>query len=77
MVEGDFDRLTRIFSNLLTSAAKYARCACTSDDVGCPYRMGQRQEHQRTREAGFDWHLLKPIDPNEVDKVLGRVAGYA
>ena len=31
---------------------------------------GQKQDHQRTREAGFDWHLLKPIDRNELDKVL-------
>ncbi len=31
---------------------------------------GQEQDHERTREAGFDWHLLKPIDRNELDKVL-------
>lgn len=31
---------------------------------------GQKQDHQRTREAGFDLHLLKPIDLNELDKIL-------
>ena len=31
---------------------------------------GQQQDHQRTREAGFDWHLLKPIDRTELAKVL-------
>lgn len=31
---------------------------------------GQKQDHQRTREAGFDWHLLKPIDGSELAKVL-------
>src|ERR1700730_8011226 len=31
---------------------------------------GLEQDHQRTREAGFNWHLLKPIDPDELNKVL-------
>ena len=31
---------------------------------------GQQQDHERTRAAGFDWHLLKPIDPNDLAKVL-------
>ena len=31
---------------------------------------GQRQHHQDTQEAGFDWHLLKPIDHKELEKVL-------
>ena len=35
---------------------------------------GQTQHHQRTREAGFDWHLLKPIDRNELEKVLAAAA---
>jgi PAS domain S-box-containing protein len=33
--------------------------------------LGQKRDHQRTRDAGFDWHLLKPIDRDELDKVLG------
>jgi PAS domain S-box-containing protein len=31
---------------------------------------GQTQDQQRTREAGFDLHLLKPISRAELDKVL-------
>jgi CheY-like chemotaxis protein len=31
---------------------------------------GQEQDQQRTREAGFDLHLLKPINRDELDKVL-------
>jgi CheY-like chemotaxis protein len=31
---------------------------------------GQEQDQQRTREAGFDLHLLKPINRAELDKVL-------
>ena len=31
---------------------------------------GQEHDHQRTREAGFDAHLLKPIDPVALDKLL-------
>jgi CheY-like chemotaxis protein len=42
---------------------------------------GQEQDFQRTREAGFDLHLLKPIDPDELDKLLAapadRVANVA
>jgi len=35
---------------------------------------GQKRDHERTREAGFDWHLLKPIDGNELDKILAAAA---
>ena len=31
---------------------------------------GQEQDQRRTREAGFDLHLLKPINRDELDKVL-------
>jgi PAS domain S-box-containing protein len=31
---------------------------------------GQKQDQQRTREAGFDVHLVKPINRAELDKVL-------
>jgi signal transduction histidine kinase/CheY-like chemotaxis protein len=36
---------------------------------------GQEQDFQRTRVAGFDLHLLKPIDPDELDKLLAAPAG--
>ena len=35
---------------------------------------GQEHDHQRTREAGFDLHLLKPIDLLELEKLLAAPA---
>ncbi len=34
---------------------------------------GQEDDRQRTREAGFDHHLVKPIDTNNVMKLLADV----
>ena len=31
---------------------------------------GQDHDHQRTRDAGFDGHMLKPIDPLALDRLL-------
>ena len=31
---------------------------------------GQEGDRQRARDAGFDRHLVKPVDPNEVDAIL-------
>lgn len=31
---------------------------------------GQPDDRQRARTAGFDRHLIKPIDPAEVDRLL-------
>jgi len=31
---------------------------------------GQEQDKQRSREAGFDHHLVKPIDPSALDRLL-------
>jgi CheY-like chemotaxis protein len=33
---------------------------------------GQEQDRMSTREAGFDGHLVKPVDLNALDDVLGR-----
>ena len=30
---------------------------------------GQEEDRRRTREAGFDHHLVKPADPDELDRV--------
>ena len=38
---------------------------------------GQEHDQQRTREAGFDHHLLKPIDPAELAKLLAVPAARA
>ena len=32
---------------------------------------GQAEDKQRSRDAGFDHHLTKPIDVAEVEKILG------
>ena len=33
---------------------------------------GQPSDRQRTHEAGFDLHLVKPIDPEELLRVLNQ-----
>jgi signal transduction histidine kinase/response regulator RpfG family c-di-GMP phosphodiesterase len=33
---------------------------------------GQAEDLRRSREAGFDIHLIKPVDPSEVQDVLAR-----
>ncbi len=35
---------------------------------------GQEQDRRRTREAGFDHHLVKPVDPTELAALLEAVA---
>lgn len=32
---------------------------------------GQDEDRRRSREAGFDAHLVKPIDPKELNRILG------
>jgi PAS domain S-box-containing protein len=34
---------------------------------------GQEEDRRRTREAGFDHHLVKPADPNDLRQLLARV----
>jgi PAS domain S-box-containing protein len=36
---------------------------------------GQEADRQRSREAGFDLHLVKPVDPNELARVLDEKGG--
>jgi CheY-like chemotaxis protein len=31
---------------------------------------GQEDDKQRARSAGFDQHLVKPVDPSDVDRLL-------
>lgn len=38
---------------------------------------GQETDRQRTKEAGFDHHLVKPARPADVQKLLADVAGKA
>jgi PAS domain S-box-containing protein len=35
---------------------------------------GQDQDRQRTREAGFDHHMVKPLDPQALQQLLSRSA---
>ena len=44
----------------------------------CPYLIaltgyGQPDDVKRAREAGFDAHLLKPVDPDALTNVLGEI----
>ena len=32
---------------------------------------GQDSDRERSREAGCDGHLVKPVDPSELQKLLG------
>lgn len=34
---------------------------------------GQPEDRRRTREAGFDQHLIEPVDPATVRELLARV----
>jgi CheY-like chemotaxis protein/two-component sensor histidine kinase len=35
---------------------------------------GQEEDRRRTKEAGFDYHLVKPIEPDELCKLLEALA---
>jgi CheY-like chemotaxis protein len=35
--------------------------------------FGQEQDHRRSREAGFAHHLVKPVDPAELRRLLDRL----
>jgi len=35
---------------------------------------GSREDRQRTRDAGFDYHLIKPVDPEELERLLGDLS---
>jgi PAS domain S-box-containing protein len=35
---------------------------------------GQEEDRRRSREAGFDYHLTKPADPAQVEKILSELS---
>ena len=35
---------------------------------------GQDEDRQQARDAGFDGHLVKPVDPDTLQKTLGAIA---
>jgi CheY-like chemotaxis protein len=34
---------------------------------------GQQEDREKSREAGFDYHLTKPVDPNRLQDLLGKI----
>ena len=36
---------------------------------------GQEEDRRRSREAGFDHHLVKPVDPAELETLLAGLRG--
>ena len=34
---------------------------------------GQDEDRQRTHEAGFDYHMVKPVDPDDLMKLLASL----
>ncbi len=34
---------------------------------------GQEEDRQKTRDAGFDHHMVKPVDPDLLMKLLAKV----
>ena len=36
---------------------------------------GQPEDRQRAVDAGFDRHLVKPVDPSELEKLLAQKPG--
>jgi signal transduction histidine kinase/ActR/RegA family two-component response regulator len=57
--------------------ARRARAAPGSSDLYLVALTGYGQPYDRARalEAGFDDHLVKPLDPDALDRVLARAAG--
>jgi signal transduction histidine kinase/ActR/RegA family two-component response regulator len=37
---------------------------------------GQREDKERSREAGFDHHLTKPVDPDQLERLLRDIAPF-
>jgi CheY-like chemotaxis protein len=37
---------------------------------------GQEEDYRRTREAGFNHHLVKPVDPQKLQELLATVPNH-
>ena len=58
------------------SGYEVARCIRRSSASGRPVLIavtgwGQEEDRRRSREAGFDAHLVKPLDLSVIGRVLG------
>jgi CheY-like chemotaxis protein len=38
---------------------------------------GQDADRRRSREAGFDYHLVKPVDPTVIGRVLAEYRAFS
>ena len=38
---------------------------------------GQEEDRRRSKEAGFDHHMVKPVAFTDLNKLLNIVTGYA
>ena len=37
---------------------------------------GQPEDRERTKEAGFDYHLIKPVDPEKLQALLSKIGNF-
>jgi K+-sensing histidine kinase KdpD len=88
LIDGDTARLTQVVSNLLTNAAKYTppggsirlRGSLRALDTMRGARLvavtgyGQASDRERALAAGFDHHLVKPVDLRALEQLLPREA---
>jgi len=37
---------------------------------------GQPEDRERTKEAGFDYHLVKPVDPEKLQNLLSKISKF-
>ena len=54
-----------------------AEGADASTRIILDYGWGQYEDRQRARAAGFDFHLVKPIEPDAVARLLANRANDA
>jgi CheY-like chemotaxis protein len=55
-------------------AARRIRLASPETYLVALSGWGSDDDRRRTAEAGFDEHLVKPVSPDELRKLLGRIA---
>jgi DNA-binding response OmpR family regulator len=60
---------------LQVAARRRATAAGTRMAIVAISGWGQEEDRRRTREAGFDAHLTKPVDPEELGRTLAALCG--